>query len=211
MPVFGTTNFGSGGTPDGTLAFAGKAGSSSNASSYTISVACGDGGDMVVAAYGQSGGDPSLSTFTLDGQTITVKASEKDDSEVALYIGTCSGVSSGDNDCVVGWNRSMYRTMIFVWRVDNVDIVNMEQAVSADAYNDTMNAYQSGSVVIAATGTDTSTLITGSSGLTFNGVQANESNMAGASDLAADASTSFSFTNALGNRPLIVGLELSKG
>ena len=211
MPVFGTQMFGSGGSPDGTLEFTGKAGSSSNASSYTISVACGDGGDMVVATYGGSGGDPSLSTFTLDGQTITAKASEKDDSEVALYIGTCSGVSSGDNDCVVGWDRSMYRTMVFVWRVANVDISTMEQAVSADAYNDTMNAYQDGSVVIAATGSDSGTTITGASGLTFNGNQDNESNMGGASALAADASTSFSFAGADGNRPLIVGLELSKG
>ena len=63
----------------GAVTFTGSAGDSSNATSYSISVACGDGGDMVVAAYGQSGGDPSLSTFTLDGQTITVKASEKDD------------------------------------------------------------------------------------------------------------------------------------
>jgi hypothetical protein len=209
MPVFGTQMFGSGGSPDGTLEFTGKAGSSSNATSYTISVACGDGGDMVVAAYGHSGGDPSLSTFTLDGQTITVKAHEDDASEVALFIGTCSGVSSGDNDCVVGWNRSMYRTMIFVWRVENVDISTMEQAVSAEAYNDTMNAYQSGSVVIAATGTQGGTPFTGASGLTYNGNQAQESNMAGASALAADASTSFSFAGPSGDRPLIVGLELS--
>ncbi len=193
----------------GAVTFTGSAGDSSNATSYSISVACGDGGDMVVAAYGQSGGDPSLSTFTLDGQTITVKASEKDDSEVALYIGTCSGVSSGTNTCVVGWDRSMYRTMIFVWKVEDVGIGAMRQAVSADAYNDTMSAYQDGSVVIAATGSDSGTTITGASGLTFNGNQSNESNMAGASALAEDASTSFSFAGADGNRPLIVGLELS--
>jgi hypothetical protein len=208
--MFGSQWFGSGGgTTEGAVTFTGKAGSSSNATSYTISVACGDGGDMVVAAYGQSGGDPSVTTFTLDGQTITVKAYEKDDSEVALYIGTCSGVSSGDNDCVVGWNRSMYRTMIFVWKVEDVGIGAMRQAVSAEAYNDTMSAYQTGSVVIAATGSDSGTTITGSSGLTFNGNQFNESNMAGASAVAADASTSFSFAGADGNRPLIVGLELS--
>jgi len=214
MPVFGTTNFGSGGTPDGTLAFTGKAGSSSNTANYSISVDCGDGGDMVVSAYAQDvyGGNPQTTTFTLDGQTVTKKQTQTDStSECTISIGTCSGVSSGTNTCVVNWSASCFRCMIFVWKVENVDMVTMEQAVSAEAYNDTMSAYQTGSVVIAATGTQSSTAFTGASGLTYNGNEAQESNAAGASALAADASTSFSFTTSIsGERPVIVALELSK-
>tara|TARA_R110002020_G_scaffold41529_1_gene122418 strand:- start:652 stop:1299 length:648 start_codon:yes stop_codon:yes gene_type:complete len=215
MPVFGTTNFGSGGTPDGALTFTGKAGSSNDTTDYSISVACGDGGDMVVSAYAQDvyGGNPQTTTFTLDGQTITKKATQTDSSsECTISIGTCTGVSSGTNTCVVNWSASCFRCMIFVWKVENVDIVTMEQAIDVEAYNATMSAYKAGSVVIAATGTQSGTSFTGASGLTYNGNEQQESNAAGASALAADANTSFSFTTSIsGERPVLVALELSKG
>jgi hypothetical protein len=101
--------------------------------------------------------------------------------------------------------------MIFVWKVENVDIVTMEQAIDVEAYNATMSAYKDGSVVIAATGTQSGTAFTGASGLTYNGNEQQESNAAGASALAADANTSFSFTTSItGERPVLVALELSK-
>tara|TARA_R100001086_G_scaffold241190_1_gene167937 strand:+ start:66 stop:698 length:633 start_codon:yes stop_codon:yes gene_type:complete len=195
--------------PTGAVTFTGSAGDSSNASSYSISVACGDGGDMVVSAYTQSSGLPSISAFTLDGQTVTSKKTEDDGSEVAIAIGTCTGVSSGTNTCVVTWDRSCYRCMIFVWKVENVDIATMEQALSADAYAISMSAYQTGSVVIAATGTQGGTAFSGASGINFDGNQSNESNAGGGSDAVADASTSISFAGPSGDRPLIVALELS--
>jgi len=215
MPVFGTQMFGSGSGPDGIVTFTGKAGSSNDTTDYSISVDCGDGGDMVVSAYAQNlyGDNPQTTTFTLDGQTVTKKATQTDSTgECTISIGTCSGVSSGTNTCVVNWSEDCWRCMIFVWKVENVDIVTMEQAIDVEAYNATMSAYKDGSVVIAATGTQSSTGFTGASGLTYDGNQAQESNAAGGHALAADANTSFSFTISItGERATLVALELSKG
>ena len=210
MPVFGTQMFGSGGgAVTGAVTFTGSAGSNSNATSYSISVACGDGGNMVVAAFTQSGGLPSISTFTLDGQTVTEKKIENDGSEVAITIGTASGVSSGSNTCVVGWNRSCYRCMVFVWKVEDVGIGAMTQAISADAFSLSMSAYTDGSVIVAAVGDQSSTAFSGASGMTFDGNQDNESNMGGGSANEADASTSLSFSGPTAERPVMVALELS--
>jgi len=210
MPVFGTQMFGSAGASEGTVTFTGKAGSSSNLTSYSYSVDCGDGGDMVVATFTQSGGLPSISSYSLDGQTITSKKTEDDASEVAIAIGTCTGVSSGSNTFAVTWSRSCYRSMVFVWKVENVDIVTMEQALSADALSISMSSYTAGSVICVGCGTASSSEFSGASGVTYDGNQKEEGNMTGGNDKAADASTSISFSGT-SNRPLIVALELSPG
>lgn len=206
-----------GAAPDGIVTFTGKSGSSSDTANYSVSVDCGDGGNMVVASYAQDNSAPTngpqLTTWTLDGQTITAKATQTDSTdECTISIGTCSGVSSGTNTCVMNWSSSCLRCMVFVWKVENVDIVTMEQAIDVEAYNATMSAYKDGSVVIAATGTQSGTAFTGASGLTYHGNQAQESNATAGSALAADANTSFSFTTSItGERATLVALELSKG
>jgi hypothetical protein len=212
MPVFGTQNFGSGGgTPDGSVTFTGKAGDNSNTANYSISVDCGDGGEMVVAAYTQGGSNPQISTFTLDGQAITVKKTQTDSSEVTLVIGTCSGVSSGTNTCVANWTATGYRCMVFVWKVEDVSLGAMRQVNGDAQYSLNMNTYTSGSVVIAATGTQSTTAFTGASGVTYDGNQSQESNAAAGSDAVADAATAISFTTSLSpgsERALIAAIEL---
>lgn len=195
--------------PPPTVTYTGSAGDSSDLTTYNISVACGDGGDMVVATFAQGTSLRTISSWTLDGQTITAKAQEDDAAETTISIGTCSGVSSGTNTFSVTWSGSQLRCMVFVWKVENVDLVTMQQAISADALSLSFSAFQSNSVVIAAVGTASTNVFTGATGITFDGNKLNEINMAGGHALAADASTTVSFTGT-SNRPVIVGLELAQ-
>lgn len=190
------------------VTFTGSAGDSSDLTSYSISVDCGDGGDMVVATFCQGvAGLPTVSSWTLDGQTITSKANEDDGSETSIAIGTCSGVSSGTNTFAVTWSNGALRCIVFVWKVENCDLSTMQQAVSADAISVTFSAFSSNTVVIAACGTATTNVFSGATGITYDGNELHEVNMTGGHDLSADASTTVSFTGTA-NRPVIVGLEL---
>ena len=193
------------------LEFTDKDGDSSDLTTYTFNVDCGGGGDMVVAAFGTAvSGSPGINSWTLDGQTITDKVSRVE-GNLCAHMGSCSNVSAGTNTLSITWATGMRRCMVFIYRVENADIVTPVQTRDNATANLSFSPYGANGGVIAVSGTSSGTAFSGVSGLTnWDGNQSNEANMTGGHDETSAASTSISFTG--GGTPIVtIGMELGPG
>ena len=206
------------GSAQGAVAFTDKNGSISDASSYSFSLNCGDGGDMVVAILSDSSnGSASISSWTLGGQTITTRTGPIRDStntRQLMALGTASEVGAGVQAFSITMSHSMFRMMALTWRVTDVDIASpLQMPTSTNSYSLSFSAFTEGSVVVMAAGNATgagAASFDGASNIGFDGNTQFEAQMGGASDSSGDlGGTTLALTNSgSDNRELAVGIEL---
>jgi hypothetical protein len=214
MPVFGTTNFGSGGPLAGTVNQVATFTSQPNLSSHTMTgVSFGTGGKLVIAvAYGPN---PSVTSWTAAGNTITTRT-QLTGAEVGCAIGTVDVGGTTSGTIVVNLSGTSYRILGHVWDVSNVDLTTVSSNPTADkSWSLTYGTIAANGIAVAIN-YDQNGGTTGATNLDYDGETAVvESAAAGAASRAFTAAQSSYAFNFDGSRHSdgsgVAGLALPNG
>lgn len=200
------------GGPVGTITFVGQAGDSANLTTYNITLACGDGGDMVIGTMGTQAG-ATITAWTIGGRTVTEKVSVISASENTVALGTANGVGPGNQTMSITYSGSQLRCITFGWVVTFIDIFvpASTDTDTSSSFAPTIPTIPADGVGVAYAGTGSGDGFEGSTGLSFDGNQLNESNAAGASDAFSTLQTNLAvtFTGASSSQPAAVGMGLA--
>jgi hypothetical protein len=199
MPVFGTTNFGSGsGGPSITLADTFV--SASDEVEWTFSgVDFGTGGQLVIGFGAGYRTSQTISSWSAAGTAITTRT-QATNSENLIGIGTVDVGSNTSGTLVINVGAQLHRIGGFVWDVNNVDLSTVSSNPTANkSFSLTFGTIAANGIAVAI-GYDQDAGITGASGLDYAGevtTGAGEGHGTGGAHrlfTAAQSSYSFNFT-----------------
>jgi hypothetical protein len=198
MPVFGTTNFGSGGPGAGTVNKVGEFSSSSDEVTWTFTgVDFGTGGKLIVGFASGYRTSQTISSWTAAGTAITTRT-QAQNSENLIGLGTVDVGSNTSGTIVIQVSSQLHRIDGFVWDVNNVDLTTVSSNPTANkSFSLTFGTIAANGIAVAL-GFDQDAGITGASGLDYDGeVSSGEGDGAGGASrafTAAQSSYSFNFT-----------------